>query len=54
MINPNDSSEIVNAVINLVENDELRRKIVANGYKFAEENTIEKHATDIISFISDI
>lgn len=51
LIQMKDSKAIADAIETLIVDDKLRDRIVQNGYKFAEANTIESHAEDVYQFI---
>lgn len=46
-----DSLALAEAIETLITDDDLRNRIVQNGFKFAEANTIETHAEDVYQFI---
>ncbi|HYG14561.1 MAG TPA: glycosyltransferase [Bacteroidia bacterium] len=49
LIDPNNKGQIVDAIKEVVLNDELRRKIISNGYELASDNTIERQSYKMIS-----
>ncbi|HNX14704.1 MAG TPA: glycosyltransferase [Oscillospiraceae bacterium] len=52
LIVPTANAEaIVKAIVEIIEDDNLRNKVVQSGFLFAENNTIESHTNEVCSFI---
>lgn len=50
---PNCPSELANAITRIFSDEELRRRLIANGYKLARETTVELQAQKMISIIRE-
>ena len=49
LIEPHSNKEIVNAVVLLVNNMELRKSLISNGYMFAQTNTLDVQCKNMVS-----
>ena len=51
LVPPRNSDVLVQAICNILENKDLRQKLIRNGMKLAQENTLEKRADEMITHI---
>lgn len=52
LVSPNDANSLANAIIRIIEDKELRRTLIRNGFEFAKHQTIESMSKTIINEIS--
>ena len=52
LIEPHSNKEIVNAVVLLVNNMELRKSLISNGYMFAQTNTLDVQCKNMVSIFN--
>ena len=52
LIEPKASEELVRAIERIVDNGELRRKLIRNGFLLVRENTVEKRTRKLIQALS--
>lgn len=53
LIPPRNSNELAKSIIRIINDKELRKKLVENGYKLAQEATLEKQTQILISKIAE-
>lgn len=53
LINPKSSDEIVTAVKKLINNSDLRKTLIKNGYQLSTGNTLEAQTQKIITILKD-
>lgn len=54
LVNPKSAEQIVDAVLELRKNSNLRRKLIQGGLNLAEENTVEKQTRNIASILKSL
>ncbi len=53
IVSPNSPSELAMSIKRLISEPALRKKLIANGYKLAEENTLDRRAKEMITEIEN-
>lgn len=53
LVKPKSSDAIMKAVLRIINDHALRKKLMKNGYQFAKMNTLEKHVDEVYQFIND-
>jgi len=51
LVDPNSSHQLAQAILRLIHDGELRRKIIRNGFEVPKNNTIEKRSLEQVSYI---
>lgn len=51
LVPPKHSEQLANAIAKVIDDDEFRKKLVANGIAFSKSNTIEAHVDEVVNFI---
>jgi glycosyltransferase involved in cell wall biosynthesis len=51
IVSPRSPEELEDAIARIIADEDLRRKIIDNGYRLAEGNTLEVRATELIDHI---
>lgn len=54
LIEPKDSQAIYQAVIKIIENQDLRRGLIENGQILSKENTLEQQSKKLTDILSDV
>ncbi len=54
LVHSKDSVAIAEAISRLIVDEKLRRKLIDNGIRFAESNSIEAHVDEVFKFINNI
>ena len=53
LIDPKSTNQLFDAILELISNSDLRRKLIKNGHSIASENTLEKRTLELIQIIQN-
>ena len=53
LVPPKDSKAIANSILRIRDNENIRLNLIANGLRFAKENTLEHHVKEVFNFIKN-
>ncbi|NSW90262.1 MAG: glycosyltransferase [Firmicutes bacterium] len=53
LVKPKDSKALANSILKVINDDDLRKYIITNGFEFAQKNTLENHVDEVFSFIKE-